>query len=130
VRRAATVVIAALLLVASCGGEDRGVTARAARELGAKVDAIRFAAAGKDRDGAAHQLALLRTTVEELERDGALTESAATRIRAAAGEVETRLTLIPTTTTTTTTTTTLPPPEDEHGKGKGKDRGERGHQDD
>jgi hypothetical protein len=117
--------VAGLLLVAACGGEDRGVSARAARELGAEVDAIRFAATGKDRVGAAHQLALLRATVEQLEATGDLTESAAARIRAAAGAVETRLTLIPTTTTTTTTTTTLPPPDDERGRGKWKDRGER-----
>lgn len=117
------VLVSGALGLSACGDDGSGVSASAAKHLDAQVEALRTTAADPraDRQTAAHQLALLRDSVNQLQSDGDLSESAATRIRRAADAVESQLTELPAPTTTTTTTTTIPPSEDDHGNGNGRD---------
>jgi hypothetical protein len=124
-----------LVALGACGSGEADVSEPAARLLDAQVAAVRTAAAGRDRAGAAQQLTSLRTSVARLREQGEISGDAAARIGRAADAVEAQLTLIPLPTTTTTTTTTAPPPpEDKHGpRGHGPDKEKKprgsGHED-
>jgi hypothetical protein len=118
--------IAGALCLSACGSGDSGVSPSAGRKLDAQVDAIRVAAARTDRDTVRQRVVLLRASVDELHRQGELSDGAAERILDAVAAVESRLVVLRTT-TTTTTTTPAPPSRDEKGdrgpggKGKHKD---------
>jgi hypothetical protein len=127
--RIAVTAAVAVLMLSGCGDNGSGVSTAAGKQLNAQVDAIRTTAARADRGTAAKQLALLRASVDQLQSDGDLDASAATRIRQAADAVAAELVLLPPPTTTTTTTTTTSPPSD-HGdkndKARKHDEGRQG----
>lgn len=110
------------LMFAGCGNDPHAsITSSASQQLVAVVARVRAAAGSGDITTARAGLANIRTRVIALQRQGDLSESAATRIVRAADVVEADLRLAPTTTTpTTTTTTAAPKPEEKHhGKGHG-----------
>jgi hypothetical protein len=121
--------LAALVLV-GCGSSSPGISEDASQQLELRVEAVRNAAAARDRNGAEAALADLRRSVDALRSRDEVSNDRATEILDAAATVEARLQSIPT--TTTTTTTTLPPPtrgqdeDDNRGRGRGEDRGGQG----
>lgn len=117
-RAVVAVLIAGVVALGACGGGDAEVSEPAARLLHAQVTAVRTAAAGRDRSGAAEQLASLRASLVRLRKQGEISGDAAVRIGRAADAVAAQLTLIPLP-TTTTTTTTAPPPAEDGGKSPG-----------
>jgi hypothetical protein len=128
-RSVVALLLAGMIAVAACGGDDVGVSEPAARLLHAQVTAVRTAAASRDRAGAAEQLASLRTNLTRLRKQGEISGDAAARIGRAADAVAAQLTLIPL--PTTTTTTTAPPRDDEGGPkppGHGPDKKGPGHE--
>lgn len=126
-----TMLAAAVMAVAlaGCGSPSPGISEDAAAQLELRVEAVRNAAAARDRAGAEAALADLRRSVEALRSGDEINSDRATEILDAAATVEARLQSIP---TTTTTTTTLPPPtrdedeDDNRGRGRGGDGGGQG----
>ena len=120
--------LAAVVLV-GCGSSSPGISEDASQQLELRVEAVRNAAAARDRTGAEAALADLRRSVDALRSRDEVSKGRATEILDAAATVEARLQSIP---TTTTTTTTLPPPtrgqdeDDNRGRGRGEDRGGQG----
>jgi hypothetical protein len=109
--RPLTVLLAAALL-AGCGGARPAVTAAAASQLAAPIDALRRAAIADDPAGASAALAGLRVEVVRLRSAGQISAERAARVLADAADVEAQLASLPapTTTTTSTSTTVAPPP--------------------
>jgi hypothetical protein len=128
----AAVLVAGLVVLGACGGDEADVSKPAAKLLHAQVAAVRTAAVSRDRAATAEQLASLRANAVRLRKQGEITGDAAARIGRAADAVAAQLALIPLPTTTTTTTTT-PPHDDEGGHGHDKEKprghGHRGEQD-
>lgn len=124
--------VVGVLFLSACGDSGSGVSAGAGKVLNAQVDALRATAARDDRAAATQHLVLLRASVEKLQSDGELSESATARIRRSLDAVESQLTRLTPPTTTTTTTTTIPPSddEDEKGNGRGRDNGKGKDEDD
>ncbi|MDQ3946881.1 MAG: hypothetical protein M3357_17335 [Actinomycetota bacterium] len=117
-----------------CGDPDGKLPDHAVNALTPQVEAIRAAAAARDRTGAQAGVDQLRAQVSELRGNGVLSEEDATRVLDAVGAVEARLALLPAP-TTTTTTAPPPPPQDDGGghdedKGKGKGKDDKGDGDD
>ena len=118
----------AMLFLVACGSTGSGISSSAATRLQAEVNAIKSAANGANRSAAAHQLAQLLATIDQLRARDQLSQAAAARIRHAAEAVNSRLALLP----LPTTTTTAPPPEDDnrknhkpgHGNGQGNPHNE------
>jgi hypothetical protein len=121
--------LAAVVLV-GCGSSSPSISEDASQQLELRVEAVRNAAAARDRTGAEAALADLRRSVEALRSRDEVSSDRVSEILDAAATVEARLQSIPT--TTTTTTTTLPPPtrgqdeDDNRGRGRGGDRGGQG----
>ncbi len=117
--------LAAALTLGGCGGgSDGGVSATARAQLEPLVRQVRRAAESHDRQGTERALAELQRAVASSQKNRDISPTRAAQILAAVAQVESRLTLIPTTTTTTTTTTTAPPGG--HGHGNKKDGGKEG----
>ena len=124
-RRVLLVVLA--LTLGACGSNDRGFSNSALDLFQRDVNAVKVAVAAGNRAAADHALANLRQHVGTLRNDHLVTDSAASRILAAAADVHNQLQLLAgpsttTTTTTTTTTSTLPPtpPTQPNGHGRRK----------
>lgn len=85
--------LAPLLLVVfvACGREAAGIGERASAALAPQVQEIRASATAGDRGEAQRKLAELRQTVADLRERGELTETGASKVLAAAAEVEARL---------------------------------------
>ncbi len=115
--RRLVVLIALAILPAACATTNSGLSQTARAKLTPLVQQVRQATESFDSDAARRALADVRATVATLRRRGAITQSKADEILAAAAEVESRLALTPTTSTTTTTTTR---PGKGNGNGKGK----------
>jgi hypothetical protein len=119
--------LAAVVFV-GCGSSSPGISEDASQQLELRVEAVRNAAAGRDRAAAESALADLRRSVEALRSGDEVSSDRATEILDAAATVEARLQSIPTT-TTTTTPTTLPPPtqgeDEDDNPGRGRE-GEKG----
>ena len=127
-RVVATLAVAvAAVTLAACGGGSPPMNGDAAKELDARVTAVRTAVVARDTSGAEVALDDLRAAVGRLRRDDALSDERAAEILGAASDVGEQLVTITTTTTTTTTTVPPPPPSvddngdgKEHGNGNGK----------
>lgn len=127
---AATTVALVSVGLPGCGSASPGLSAQAAQQLQAQVQAITAAAKAGNPAGAATALDRLRAEVAQLRSAGQISASRSTAILTAASEVAGQLGSIPTTTTststTTTTTTTAPPapappapaPPAKHGAGE------------
>ena len=141
-RRALAALVVAAASLAACGGDTSPLSEAAEVELGQQVQQVRTDAAAGDAEAARGTLAELRAAVDELRRRGELSDAGATRILAAATDVEQALALITTTTAPTTTTSTARPPppttargddedEDDEDEGRAGDRGRgKGKEDD
>ena len=143
--RLVSALIAALVVAmggAACG-ERRDIAASASSTLQADLQQIRTAATAQNRPAALAALGRLRQRVDELRRQGEVSDERAGRILAAASAVEARLALVTTTTTTTTTVTTVPAvprtlpaplltedPRGGDGEDKGRGKGRRDDKDD
>ncbi len=124
-----------LLAMAGCGDSMSGIGQTAASQLGPQVEQIKAAAMSGDRASAATKLAQLRASVTDLRQGNQLSEANATKVLAAAAEVEAQLgTSAPQTVTTVAPTsgtapavTSAPrstqPPGNGDSKGKGKGGG-------
>ena len=77
-----------LLVFFACGQDDAGIGQRASAALAPQVQQIRAAASSGDRAEAQRKLVELGQTVAELRRSGELSEAGASRVLAAATEVE------------------------------------------
>ncbi len=77
-----------LLVFSACGQDDAGIGQRASDALAPQVQQVRAAASSGDRAEAQRKLVELRQTVAQLRRSGDLSEAGASRVLAAATEVE------------------------------------------
>lgn len=77
-----------LLVFFACGQDDAGIGQRASAALAPQVQQVRAAASSGDRAEAQRKLVELRQTVAHLRRSGELSEAGASRVLAAATEVE------------------------------------------
>ena len=116
-RRAFAFVVVLAVPLAGCGGPS--MTPGAARELDQRVQAVRMATASGDLAVARAAIGDLRSSVDRLQRAGAIDDGKAADILAAASEVDGSLSYMP-----TTTTTTPPPPRPgpDHGPKGGKEK--------
>jgi hypothetical protein len=122
---AATALGAVLVVAAGCGGGGAPLTSGAARDLSARVAAVRQAAVAHDADAAHRGLTTLRLRVAALRRGDEISGERAAAVLAAAAGVDADLDLVTTTTVTTTTTTApvrpvKPTKPENPGKGKGQ----------
>jgi hypothetical protein len=144
-RTVAAGLLAATLLVA-CGGQAE-ISARAQRQLQARMDELRTAIAAQDRLEAQSTLRQLERSVSQLLAAEQLSDGRATEILAAAQEVADQLSLLslpgstsspsaePTETTTPTPSGKPDKPDkpdkddkdEDKGEGKGKGNGGEGH---
>ena len=92
-----------LLALVACGREAAGIGERASAVLAPQVQQVRASASAGDRAGAQRKLAELRQTVADLRERGELSEAGASKVLAAAAEVEARLAPV-------ATPTQAPPP--------------------
>lgn len=136
-RRAVAAGLLALTLLGSCGDSQAEISARAQRQLQARLDEVRTAVALADRVGAQSALEDLERSVSQLLEAGQLSEDRGAEILAAAQDVAAQLSLLSEPTTSPSpdpTETTDPAPsekpdtpskdEDENkGKGEGKGKG-------
>lgn len=100
-----------LLVCFACGQDDAGIGQRASAALAPQVQQVRAAASSADRAEAQRKLVELRQTVAHLRRSGELSEAGASRVLAAATEVEVLLgstALAPSTTAHAPTTQASP----------------------
>ena len=126
-RRPALVVasLATASLLSSCGSSGPGLSTKASTELNGQVQAVRAAAVGHDRTGAAAQLSQLRLQVTQLEQQGQISPTKAQAILDAVAAVQGQLASIPIpppppTTAPSPPSTVKPPPppsKDHHGHG-------------
>jgi hypothetical protein len=136
-RRAVATGLLAVMLLAACGGQAE-ISARARRQLQARLDEVRTAVAAADRREAQSALRDLERSVSQLLSANQLSEGRATEILAAAQDVAAQLSLLsspeptfssgPEPTETTTPTPTEKPdkpdkPDKDEGKGKGEGHG-------
>jgi hypothetical protein len=136
-RRAVATGLLAVMLLAACGGQAE-ISARARRQLQARLDEVRTAVAAADRREAQLALRDLERSVSQLLSANQLSEGRATEILAAAQDVAAQLSLLsspeptfssgPEPTETTTPTPTEKPdkpdkPDKDEGKGKGEGHG-------
>lgn len=134
VKKMALLLAATLVAATSvaCGRDEQDLSDRAAAELQAGVARVRAAAEAGNGAGAGAELAALRSAVDRYRGQGQISSGRAADMLAAAGEVESRLSLLappaPARATTTTTATTVrrPPVEPEGGKEDDEDRGRKG----
>ncbi len=124
-----------LLVLAGCGGSTSGIGQTAADQLGPQVEEVKAAAMSGDRASATAKLAQLRASVTDLRQGNLLSEAGATKVLAAAAEVEAQLgTPVPQAVTTVAPTsgtapavTSAPrpnqPPGNSDTKGNGDDKG-------
>lgn len=77
-----------LLVFFACGQDDAGIGQRASAALAPQVQQVRAAASSGDRAEAQRKLVELRQTVAHLRRSGELSEAGASRVLAAATDVE------------------------------------------
>jgi hypothetical protein len=142
-RTVAAGLLAAMLLVA-CGGQA-DISARAQRQLQARMDELRTAIAAQDRLEAQSTLRQLERSVSQLLAAEQVSDGRATEILAAAQEVADQLSLLqlpgstsspsaePTETTTPTPSEKPDKPDKDEdkggGKGKGKGNGGEGNGD-
>lgn len=123
-----------LMVLAGCGDSTSGVGQTAASQLGPQVQQVKAAAMSGDRASAAAKLAQLRVSVIDLRQGNLLSEAGATRVLAAAAEVEAQLgipapqtvtTVAPPSGTAPAVTSAprpnQPPGDSDKGRGKGKD---------
>lgn len=94
-RSAGALLAASTLLVAGCGGDGVDLSAAAATALDGQVVQIRRAVTGGDRAAAQAEVAELRGIADRLHRQGEIGDGRAERIRAAAADVESQLSLLP-----------------------------------
>jgi len=80
-----------LLVLAGCGDSTSGIGQTAASQLGPQVEQVKAAAMSGDLASAATKLAQLRASVADLRQGNLLSEAGATRVPAAAAEVEAQL---------------------------------------
>ena len=129
-----------LLVLAGCGDSTSGIGQTAASQLGPQVEQVKAAAMSGDRASAATKLAQLRASVTDLRQGNLLSEAGATKVLAAAAEVEAQLgtpapqavTTVAPTSGTAPAVTSAPRPNqppgnsdtkanvDDKGRGKGK----------
>jgi hypothetical protein len=136
-RRAVATGLLAVMLLAACGGQAE-ISARARRQLQARLDEVRTAVAAADPREAQSALRDLERSVSQLLSANQLSEGRATEILAAAQDVAAQLSLLsspeptfsssPEPTETTTPTPTEKPdkpdkPDKDEGKGKGEGHG-------
>jgi hypothetical protein len=136
-RRAVATGLLAVMLLAACGGQAE-ISARARRQLQARLDEVRTAVAAADRREAQSALRDIERSVSQLLSANQLSEGRATEILAAAQDVAAQLSLLsspeptfsssPEPTETTTPTPTEKPdkpdkPDKDEGKGKGEGHG-------
>lgn len=121
-RTLAALLVTGVLAITGCGSDGPRLDADASVELTTHVEAVRTAAANRDRAGAEAALAALIDRLGALRDEGRVSDEAAIEIRAEADRVLAALAAIP---TTTTTTTTAPPPDDDKGDEE-KDDDEKG----
>lgn len=95
VRSAGALLAASTLLVAGCGGDGVDLSTAAATALDGQVVQIRRAVAGGDRVAAQAEVAELRGLADRLHRQGEIGDGRAERIKAAAADVESQLSLLP-----------------------------------
>jgi hypothetical protein len=131
IRRAvASGVLSAFLLLAGCAGQPE-ISARAQRQLQARLDDVRTAVAAADRIGAQSALRDLERSVSQLLDSNQLSDGRAAEILAAAEGVATQLSLLPDPEPSVAPSPTPKPdkpdkPDKPEDKGKGKEKGE-GH---
>lgn len=134
--RRAVAVLFGVTLLAACGNQV-DISARAQRQLQARLDDVRTAVLAADRPGAQSALRDLERSVSQLVAGDQLSDGRAAEILAAAQDVAAQLTILPVSeptispTPVPTETTTPAPPEkpekpEEHGKDEGKGNG-KGH---
>lgn len=134
--RRAVAVLFGVTLLAACGNQV-DISARAQRQLQARLDDVRTAVLAADRPGAQSALRDLERSVSQLVAGDQLSDGRASEILAAAQDVAAQLTILPVSeptispTPVPTETTTPAPPEkpekpEEHGKDEGKGNG-KGH---
>jgi hypothetical protein len=136
-RRAVATGLLAVMLLAACGGQAE-ISARARRQLQARLDEVRMAVAAADPREAQSAVRDLERSVSQLLSANQLSEGRATEILAAAQDVAAQLSLLsspeptfsssPEPTETTTPTPTEKPdkpdkPDKDEGKGKGEGHG-------
>jgi len=80
--------LAVVLASVACTGQTSGIGQAASKQLTPKVQQIRAAAAAGDPAATAAKVAELRRTVADLRQQGRLTESGASKVLAAAADVE------------------------------------------
>jgi hypothetical protein len=131
-RRAVATGLLAVMLLAACGGQAE-ISARARRQLQARLDEVRTAVAASDRREAQSALRDLERSVSQLLSANQLSEARATEILAAAQDVAAQLSLLPTPAPTyspssepTETPSEKPDKPDKPDKDEGKGKGE-GH---
>lgn len=100
-----------LLVLIACGQESAGIGETASAVLDPLVQQVRSSATSGDRAGAASALAEVRGAVDELRQQGDLSEAGATRVLAAAAEVETGLSSLTAPTVPTTQVAPTTPPD-------------------
>jgi hypothetical protein len=143
------IVVATVVLVGGCGGEEPTLSKGSADELHALVAAVRTAAGDADRAAALEALDALSGQVRDLEAGGSLAEADAAALRRGIGrarrKVREEVAAPAATATPAPTATPVPPPEEEddqgepgtgedeqkgkgesEGKGKGKDKQGKG----
>ncbi len=124
-----------LLVMAGCGDSASGIGQTAASQLGPQVEQVKAAAMSGNRASAATTLAQLRASVTDLRQGNLLSEAGATKVLAAAAEVEAQLgtpapqavtTVAPTSGTAPAVTSAprpIQPPSTIDNKGNGDDKG-------
>ena len=124
-----------LLVMTGCGDTTSGIGQAAASRLGPRVEQVKAAAMSGDRASAAAKLAELRASVTDLRQGNLLSEAGATKVLAAAAEVEAQLgtpapqavTTVAPTSGTAPAVTSAPrpsqPPGKSDNKGNGDDKG-------
>jgi hypothetical protein len=95
VRRAVATGLLSVMLLAACGGQAE-ISARARRQLQARLDEVRTAVAAADPREAQSALRDLERSVSQLLSANQLSEGRATEILAAAQDVAAQLSLLPT----------------------------------
>jgi hypothetical protein len=114
------VVLAVLVVLAACGGDEPALEPQAADSLRARVAAVRAAARAGDSDEARSALAGFSRELDALEDAGAVRSDRAMELHAAAADVEEALATVP-----ATTTTTAPPPDEDDDEDEDEDEGDR-----